>query len=171
MTERSEQQPVAKGPLVQSCADEMKHTLVVAAEQMAEVTKHAVAAYPEECCGILIGLPGEAAVVHSLHAAENRRTARPRDRYEVDPREILKLDRAAESEGREILGFYHSHPDHPARPSPTDAKYAWPGYVYLIVGATESGETEVRAWRYDDKLSRFRECRIEPDDTHVPLRR
>ncbi len=149
----------------------MKHTVVVSAEQMAQIREDAAAAYPAECCGILIGLARDSTVlISSLHATENRWAARACDRYEVDPREILRLDRSAESQGKKVIGFYHSHPDHPPLPSPTDLRYAWPGYVYLIVATTGTSETAVRAWKYDERLRRFRECAIQTGGETTPAR-
>ncbi len=138
--------------------------VVLTAAQRSQLVEHARNAYPEECCGILIGVRGNSSVVCSVHAARNREAVRTRDRYEIDPRQILKLDHAADSEGREIIGFYHSHPDHPPVPSPTDGEFAWQGYVYLIVAVTEGGETELRAWSYEEEQRRFRECPIELSD-------
>jgi proteasome lid subunit RPN8/RPN11 len=132
-------------------------------DQVARVEEHARAAYPEECCGVLVGWRGERTVVLSVHPAGNRSALRARDRYQVDPRQILQLSRGAEGEGREIVGFYHSHPDYPARPSAIDAAQAWPGYVYLIVGVGAATEIETRAWSYDESLGEFRECPIVLD--------
>jgi proteasome lid subunit RPN8/RPN11 len=100
-------------------------------------------------------------LVCSVHPVENTNAARRRDRYELDPREVLRLDKLAESREQEMVGFYHSHPDHPARPSATDATHAWPGYVYLIVGVSGDGDTETRAWLYDDKSQLFRESPVQ----------
>jgi proteasome lid subunit RPN8/RPN11 len=134
--------------------------VVLSAEHLAQLEQHARQTYPEECCGVLIGKPGEAVSVCSVHPTENLSSTRLHDRYEVDPREILKLDRAAEQRGLEIVGFYHSHPDHPPAPSATDAESAWPGYIYLIVAVAEVGEAQVTAWTFDEERGRFRECPI-----------
>ncbi len=144
--------------------------MALSADHVAQLERHARRAYPGECCGALIGLPRERPAVCSVHPTENHSTARVRDRYEVDPKDILRLDRLAERRGQEILGFYHSHPDHPPVPSAADAALAWAGYVYLIVAVAEDGRTEVRAWSFDERRHRFRECPIErlPDEMRAP---
>jgi proteasome lid subunit RPN8/RPN11 len=131
--------------------------VVLSAEHLVQLERHARQTYPEECCGVMVGQPGETVSVCSVHPTENLSSTRLHDRYEVDPREILKLDRAAEQRGLEIVGFYHSHPDHPPAPSATDVESAWPGYVYLIVAVAEVGEARVTAWTFDEKHGRFRE--------------
>jgi proteasome lid subunit RPN8/RPN11 len=125
--------------------------VLIPADQMAQIEEHARETYPEECCGILIGLRAERPAVYSAYRAQNRNFVRSFDRYELDPRDILTADRAAENENQEILGFYHSHPDHPPLPSATDAEHAWPGYLYLIVAVTERGETESRGWSWSEQ--------------------
>jgi proteasome lid subunit RPN8/RPN11 len=126
----------------------------------------------------MIGRPGETVSVCSVHATENLSSTRLHDRYEVDPREIVKLDRAAEQRGLDIVGFYHSHPDHPPTPSATDAENAWPGYIYLIVAVAEVGEAQVTAWTFDEERGCFRERPIRmsqgaprPRRAAVPTRR
>lgn len=175
MTEGKKQQPIKKGPPVDRSADATRAAVVLPPEQAAQIQEHARETYPEECCGVLIGRPGPRPAVCSAHPAENCHAERTCDRYEVEPREILRLDRVAESQGEEILGFYHSHPDHPPRPSPTDVEYAWPSYVYLIVAVTKQGHTEMKAWSYDERLHHFRECPIElcpgTAQTHTGSRR
>ena len=72
---------------------------------------------------------------------------RAHDRFELDPRDLLSADLAARAEGREIVGIWHSHPDHPAEPSETDRLAAWPGWSYLIVQVTAQGAGAMRSWR------------------------
>jgi proteasome lid subunit RPN8/RPN11 len=143
--------------------------LLLPAALTREIEQHAGASYPHECCGVLIGTGGAAMMIESVHQVRNQRAGRCRDRYEVDPREILRLDRYAEERGQEIIGFYHSHPDHPATPSHTDQAHAWPGYVYVIVSERTSGAVEIRAWVYDDTLKAFGELPIECEETSRPI--
>ncbi len=135
-------------------------TLVLSQRQIAEIREHAREAYPHECCGVFVGQGGQRLTVRSVHRTDNIDAERARDRYEVDPREILRLDRSAETQGQEIVGFYHSHPDHPPLPSATDAEHAWPGYVYVIASVAESGAVKVRSWICRDNGNRFDECPI-----------
>ena len=98
------------------------------------IRRHGEEAYPHESCGVLLGrFGGEARVVHSSVRCGNARTDSPHNRYQIDPREILRIERDARSRGLDVVGFYHSHPDHPARPSPTDlAEAHWFGCSYVI---------------------------------------
>jgi proteasome lid subunit RPN8/RPN11 len=139
--------------------------IVLSPERIAEIRQHAREAYPHECCGILLGEGGDRVTVRSVHRTDNvHADERARDRYEVDPREILRLDRSAEAEDQQIVGFYHSHPEHPPLPSATDRQYAWPGYVYVIVSLTRTGEGEVRSWSYRETDSRFVEWAVVLQD-------
>jgi len=120
--------------------------LVAALEQQAR------ACCPNECCGLLVGQPARAgrAVVESVHAVQNANQALPSQCYEIDPRQMARLDRLAEQRGQQIIGCYHSHPGERAVPSQTDSARAWPGYLYLIVGLPRNGDLEIRAWAYDE---------------------
>lgn len=120
-----------------------------------EIVAHARERTPEEACGILAGTRGdEASRVEARHPAENVAETR-RTRYEIDPREQLDLLETIEASGREVVGFYHSHPRGPAGPSATDAAQAtWPDRSYVIVslgrGDDEDGEgsASVGSWRW-----------------------
>lgn len=124
-----------------------------------EMLSHARRAYPEECCGILIG-DGKKRLIKRLFRTENRFKERLKDRYSIDPKEILRAEKEARNEGMEILGFYHSHPDHPPRPSSFDREMAWPLYSYIIIAVDTKG-MEARAWWFEDEDGEFKEERIE----------
>ncbi len=128
-----------------------------------EIERLAMAEYPHEACGVLIGemRPG-AARIDRVAPARNVNRARPHDRYELDPGDYVAADRLARAAGLDIVGFWHSHPDHPARPSRTDLESAWPGYTYLIVTTTASGADGVRTWRLGK--SGFYEQAIQEED-------
>lgn len=143
-----------------SRADVGGPSVVLPRECIGQLKAHAKQAYPDECCGALIGRPGERRAVHSVHPTENQYSGSRRDRFEIDPREIVRLDRRAEGDGLDIVAFYHSHPDHPARPSATDEQYAWPAYVYLIVPVINGGPETVTAWLYDETRREFDECTL-----------
>ena len=107
--------------------------------------------YPYETCGLLIGVHSEKQIqVVRVTQARNLNTARPRDRYELDPVDFLAAQRAAQSEGLEVVGVWHSHPDHPAQPSDTDRAAAWPEWSYVIAAVTERGVDRVRSWRLEE---------------------
>ncbi len=104
--------------------------------------------YPHETCGLLIGRQNAQQVeVEQVVAARNLNTERAHDRYEIDPEDFLCADRNARAEGLEIVGVWHSHPDHPARPSETDRTAAWGGWSYVIVSVTRESIAELRSWR------------------------
>jgi len=106
------------------------------------------AGYPDEACGLLIGRTAGGAVrIERLTSARNLNRTRARDRYELDPRDFLAADREARSAGLEIVGIWHTHPDHPARPSETDRAAAWTGYSYVIVSVSARDVAEMRSWR------------------------
>jgi len=122
--------------------------LVLPSEVRAEIDGWTRAGYPEETCGLLIGRPhaGRAETARAI-LARNLNRERARDRYELDPADFLAADLAAREDRLEIVGVWHSHPDHPAEPSETDRLAAWEGWSYLIVEVTRSGVAAVRSWR------------------------
>jgi len=107
--------------------------------------RHCEETYPSEACGILLGKIGEderrvTQMVSCRNVAND-----PLHRYSIDPLELIRVQRQARDAGLEILGFYHSHPDHPARPSPTDLEDAhWIDYSYIITSVEQgkAGETQ-----------------------------
>ena len=105
-----------------------------------EIRRHGEETYPYECCGLLLGLTnGDERVVASVARAGNTRTDSPHNRYNIDPKDYIRIQREGRERGQDVIGFYHSHPDHPARPSEYDRDHAWPWYSYVIV-SVERGE-------------------------------
>jgi proteasome lid subunit RPN8/RPN11 len=107
--------------------------------------------YPHEGCGILLGRPGAEAEVVEVLQGSNLRTDRAQDRYVLDPRDILAAERRARDLELEVVGFWHTHPDHPARPSQYDADHAWPDYVYVIMAIHGGVQVDVTAWVLEDE--------------------
>ena len=107
--------------------------LKIAPNDYAAIRRHAEETYPHECCGILIGTKeGDTRGVLSTVRCANV-TDSPHSRYDIDPRELIRAQREAHERGLDIVGFYHSHPDHPAHWSPTDLEQAhWIGCSYVI---------------------------------------
>jgi proteasome lid subunit RPN8/RPN11 len=107
--------------------------------------KHGEETYPHECCGIMLGrpvIPGENEVVELVRAG-NTRTDSAHNRYHIAPQELIKAQREGRKKDLEIVGFYHSHPDHPAQWSRTDFEEAhWYGCSYVIT-AVAQGKAEV----------------------------
>lgn len=141
--------------------------LIVTEEQMAQIEAHGERTYPEECCGILIGEPASgdesAARVRRLVEAENQREDENRhNRYLIDPRELLRAQREAREAGLEVLGYYHSHPDHPSEPSAFDRDHAWPETSYLIVAVEQGRAAKMQSWRLRADRTAFEEETIQP---------
>ena len=106
---------------------------------------HGEETYPNECCGVLLGKsePGAGNHVHQIVRAGNTRTDSAHNRYNIAPQELVRIQRQARSLGLDIVGFYHSHPDHPAQWSPTDfAEAHWIGCSYIITGV-EQGKAAI----------------------------
>jgi proteasome lid subunit RPN8/RPN11 len=111
-----------------------------------EIRRHGEGAYPAECCGALIGrVEGEAKEVVRLAPAVNRRTDDPH-RYLIAPDDLRRLEADVRAAGLDIVGYYHSHPDHPAAPSAFDAAHAWPWYSYVIVRIDRGRGAELASW-------------------------
>ena len=112
---------------------------------LAAVRAHAEEGYPHEICGFLIGPRGGGAVTRA-ERGRNTVVERARDRYEIDPRDMIRVQREADDNGEDVLGYYHSHPDHPARASVFDAERSWAGPFYLIVSCVEGRVVDANAF-------------------------
>jgi len=110
--------------------------------------RHGEETYPFECCGALLGrITDHGREVEAVVRCSNTRVDRPQDRYSIDPKELLRLQRQADEQGLEIVGFYHSHPDHPARWSQTDlAEAHWLGCSYVITSVEAGQATQTRSF-------------------------
>lgn len=112
------------------------------------IVRHCEEGYPREVCGLLLGKSAEGQKqVKKIHPAKNLSKERAFDRYELDPLDFNRADQEARSQGLDIIGFYHSHPDHPAVASPTDKKKAWEGYSYLILSIKHQKLDHFKSWR------------------------
>ena len=121
---------------------------------MDRMREHLEHGYPNEACGALIGSATDSSYrVLDFRAMRNTITDRPRDRYALDPLEQLRVQKEAEAQGLEIIGFAHSHPDHPPIPSRFDAEHAWSFYSYLVAAVENGRLVEARSWRLNDKQS------------------
>ena len=112
--------------------------------QYDSLRRHGEETYPHECCGVLLGqMEGDTRVVTSVVRCGNTREDSPQNRYNIDPRELIRIQREGRERGEDIVGFYHSHPDHPPRWSATDlAEAHWIGCSYVIT-SVEKGEAAV----------------------------
>lgn len=121
------------------------------------ILRHGEETYPHECCGILLGsIDGELRVVSEAVKMRNANTTTPQNRFDFDPKEHLEVQKRARQEGQEIVGFYHSHPDHPARPSRFDLDHApWPGYSYIIVSIAGGRGQDANSYELADDRTHF----------------
>ena len=121
------------------------------------------AAFPSECCGIILGRDirdgdNPRRVVERLMPGQNVFEADERyHRFSIDPRLQMQAEREAEKTGQTVLGFYHSHPNHPARPSEYDREHAWPFYSYLIVSILDGKPDVMTSWVLNDTTNQFEE--------------
>ena len=129
-----------------------------------EIRSHGARDYPYECCGLLIGKfesDGSKLVMETYAISNAREEAAKRNRFLIQPEELLRGERYARDKSLDVVGFYHSHPDSPAVPSQYDLDHAWPLYSYIIVATTKDGTGDLRSWAQRDDRSRFDEETIE----------
>jgi proteasome lid subunit RPN8/RPN11 len=130
-----------------------------------QIRRHGEAAYPEECCGILIGSVAGAVKTATNAIAVKNGSSHPRNHYEIAPIDLIRTEREARAAGREVLGFYHSHPDHPAQWSPTDlAEAHWLGCSYVITAIEKGSATATNSFHLAGILEedkRFEEEEIQ----------
>ena len=120
-----------------------------------EIRRHGAAAYPDECCGALIGTRARE-VIRTVRLGNTSEGERRR-RFLVGPEDYRRAEAAAAEADEQLLGFYHSHPDHPARPSAFDLENAWPNFSYVIVSVVAGNPREIRSWRLQPDRSAFAE--------------
>ncbi|MBT8399757.1 MAG: M67 family metallopeptidase [Rhodothermia bacterium] len=136
------------------------------------IRSHAAATYPEECCGVLLGEFGQSVRVLEAVAADNTSQAHRERRYLIDAPTLFRITKDADRRGLDVVGFYHSHPDHPAQPSQTDLEQAtFPTYVYLIQSVLGGAADDLTAWTLAHDRSRFiaediQELQNESPTTH-----
>jgi proteasome lid subunit RPN8/RPN11 len=143
--------------------------LWISRELAERIRSHAANTYPHECCGALFGRdnsarpgvdPGSEAIIPArevlgLYPLVNRRDDSPRNRFSITPLDVRAAEKASEEQGLEIVGWYHSHPDHPAHPSQYDHDHAWPWYSYVILSVQKGATGEMASWRLSDDRSEF----------------
>lgn len=140
--------------------------LKIPKSKLEQIRRHGEETYPQECCGVLLGeMDGDANIVSDIARCGNTRTDSPQNRYHIDPRELMKIQRKAMELGQDIIGFYHSHPDHPARWSKTDlAEAYWTGCSYVITSVEKGRASLTNSFRLaGEQDSR----RFEDEEIHV----
>lgn len=149
--------------------------VLLPAQLVSEMEAHGREAYPDECCGFLIGPSperetGEARTIEAVERAGNRFEGERRRRFLIRPEELRDLERRLEDSGQAVVGFYHSHPDHPARPSQFDQEHAWPWYSYVVMSVTAFETPAVGAFELDPDTFIFREVplSVAPTPPQIP---
>ncbi len=135
----------------------------LSAAQMAEITRHGEQAYPYEGCGLLLGRAEDGhKIVEEILPVENARESDAQhNRYLIPPDAVLKGEQLAAQKGLDVVGFFHSHPDHPERPSDFDRDHAWPWYAYLITSVQQGRAVKTAAWTLVEDRTRFEKEDIE----------
>jgi proteasome lid subunit RPN8/RPN11 len=136
--------------------------LSISPQVLKEIHAHGEAAYPEEGAGLLLGeVNGDERVVQAILGIENAREDEARhNRYLITAQDMLRGEQEAMRRGLDIIGVFHSHPDHPNRPSEFDREWALPWYSYLITSVNAGRAQESRCWRLEEDRSSFREERL-----------
>jgi proteasome lid subunit RPN8/RPN11 len=119
------------------------------------IQAHGADGYPDEICGLMLG-PRGAHSVTEVRRARNIIVERSRDRYEIDPLDQIRIQREADAAELDVVGYYHSHPDHPAQASRFDTERAWAGYVYVIVSIENGKPVDANAFVTDQDGGPFR---------------
>ena len=150
-------------------------TLWISGQLAEKIRAHGAETYPHECCGALLGRdtgevaggdPGKYPVapereILALYPLVNRRDDSPRNRFSVTSEDVMAAEKAARGQGLDVVGWYHSHPDHPARPSEYDREHAWPWYSYIIVSVHNGAPQDMTSWRLNDDRVEFSPEEIE----------
>jgi proteasome lid subunit RPN8/RPN11 len=143
-------------------------TLKLSTEIAEKIRNHGAETYPHECCGALLGRDAEvgetpsaggtqlaAREILALFPLVNRRDDSPRNRFSVTSEDVRDAEKAARGKGLDVVGWYHSHPDHPAKPSQYDREHAWPWYSYIIVSVASGQPQDMTSWRLSDDRAEF----------------
>jgi proteasome lid subunit RPN8/RPN11 len=131
-----------------------------------QIEAEGATAFPNECCGIMYGrdlkiADGVRRVVERLEAVKNAFEAEEQyHRFSISPQQLMQAEKDASAEGRVVLGFYHSHPNAPARPSEYDRQHAWPFYSYVIVAIANRQPVDMTCWVLDEQTETFRRQEI-----------
>jgi len=127
-----------------------------------EIAAHGERDYPHECCGLLLGSfnTGLKTIAEVYPISNAREEEAKRNRFLIRPEELMRGERYAQRQGLEVVGFYHSHPDHPAVPSAYDLDHAWPVFSYIVVSIMAGAARDLRSWEMEPDRSRFNEEEI-----------
>ena len=135
--------------------------LTIKKEHIDGIYSHGGEGYPQEVCGIILGrYDGDDREAVEVRRGANLNSERAHDRYELDPRDLLAAEKHCRENGLEVIGLYHTHPDHPDEPSEFDRERSWPVYSYLIASVRNGKDFTARSWRLNDETKLFEEEKI-----------
>ena len=143
--------------------------LFLTKSQIRQIEQEGQAAYPNECCGAILGADitgtdGIQRIVKRLEPLKNSFSQGEQyHRFSLDPAELMRLEKQSSEWKLTVQGFYHSHPDHPARPSEYDRQYAWPYYSYVIVSIMNRKPADMTSWLLDETTEQFGEQPISTE--------
>ena len=135
--------------------------LLLTRQQVSKIERDGATAYPNECCGILFGkdvvIAGETRrqVTTLEEVANSFEDDEKYHRFSITPQTLMRAEKESALRGELVLGFYHSHPDHPARPSEYDRTHAWPFYSYVIVSIAKGQAVDMTSWMLDEQTETF----------------
>jgi len=134
----------------------------ISTDSLNEIREHGVKDYPYECCGLLLGhYSAEGKIVRQPYPISNaREESAKRNRFLIEPEELMRGERFAREHKLEVVGFYHSHPDSPAVPSQYDLEHAWPTYSYIIVSTSAERAGDLFSWEQEPDRSKFNQEEI-----------
>ena len=129
----------------------------ISEQLLGNIREHGVRDYPHECCGLLLGrFEADTKLVNETYPISNaREESAKRNRFLIEPAELMRGEKYARSKELEVVGFYHSHPDSPARPSQYDLEHAWPTYSYIIVSTSDGQSGDLFSWEQEPDRSKF----------------
>ncbi|HVO73427.1 MAG TPA: M67 family metallopeptidase [Ignavibacteriaceae bacterium] len=123
---------------------------------------HGEETYNEECCGAIFGYSNEYGKdVREIMKFKNEKDESRQNRYLISPAEYLSAEKTAKEKNLELIGFYHSHPDHPAVPSKFDTDHAFPWFLYIIVSVQKGKAADLRGWTLEESREKFNEEILE----------
>lgn len=135
--------------------------VIISTEELEKIKAHGSESFPDEACGVMIGnITGTSENGGVVEVLETRRmrninVGNPNRRYDIDPRDLMKMEDYAEDKKLELVGIYHSHPNHPSTPSQYDLNHAWPNLSYLILSVQQGTPAKVDSWRLTEDRTRF----------------
>lgn len=137
--------------------------VILNATLLREIARHGETTYPEECCGIVLGRETDGVrSIERLMPIDNQWDSVDRgERFLIDSRDVLRAEREGRQAGLDVLGFYHSHPDSPARPSEFDREHAWPWYTYLIISIEAGRAGPLNGWQLRDDRNGYEPASIQ----------